>query len=258
MLLQCSCCLFIYWIPEKLLSLANLPPTFHMMKVFIYPRCCCWDYCRGFVTNITLWLVVFIIRKLASVLIWGGVKDERQKGRALSWLTWTKLGPIGCLSDVCLSVRSWMSDQVYRHQSETLICAVPLMAERAESRLKRLWRKKEKKYFLVYFYFSFFLKQTTGINSLMEAILNFCPPDGWCRTTRRIKEMKREMSSRGKKKTVIGKRRRRKKKKASLSNHHMIERTCAILRTSFPFRPRSPSFQFLSLSLSLLCVPGKV
>lgn len=34
----CSCCLFIYWIPEKLLSLANLPPTFHMMKVFIYPR----------------------------------------------------------------------------------------------------------------------------------------------------------------------------------------------------------------------------
>ena len=48
--------------------------------------------------------------------------------------------------------------------------------------------------------FFFLLKETTGINSLMEAILNFCPPDGWCRTTRRIKEMKREMSSRGKKK----------------------------------------------------------
>ena len=111
--------------------------------------------------------------------------------------------------------------------------------------------KKKKKNFEVIFFF-FFLKETTGINSLMEAILNFCPPDGWCRTTRRIKEMKREMSSRGKKKkTVIGKRRRRKKKKASLSNHHMIERTCAILRTSFPFRPRSPSFQILSLSLSL-------
>jgi hypothetical protein len=29
----------------------------------------------------------------------------------------------------------------------------------------------------------------------MEAILNFCPPDG-CRTMRRIEEMKREMSSR--------------------------------------------------------------
>jgi hypothetical protein len=31
----------------------------------------------------------------------------------------------------------------------------------------------------------------------------------------------------------------------------MIERTCAILRTSFPFRLRSPSFHILSLSLSL-------
>jgi hypothetical protein len=80
-------------------------------------------------------------------------------------------------------------------------------------------KKRKKKNFEVIF---FFLKETTGINSLMEAILNFCPPDD-CRTMKRIKEMKREMSSRGKKKKKNGdwkKKTKEKEKGKSFKSSH--------------------------------------
>ena len=117
--------------------------------------------------------------------------------------------------------------------------------------------KKKKKNFEVIFFF-FFLKETTGINSLMEAILNFCPPDGWCRTTRRIKEMKREMSSRGKKNGDWKKKTKEKEKGKSFKSSHDWKN----VRYLAHFISVSPPFSFLpdslSLSLSLMCTGKSV
>jgi hypothetical protein len=60
----------------------------------------------------------------------------------------------------------------------------------------------------------------------------------------------------GQREKVIGWKKLKKLKKGKPCENHMIERTCAILRTSFPFRLRSSSFFFLPLAYARECRQG--